>query len=81
MALRPPLNHDEIILRISRDLADSYDEGLEMEIEDHHPLPGVVGTANDAEEQCRSSNVCSCASCSRPDARPHVRARCHGREP
>jgi polyphosphate kinase 2 len=33
-----PLNHDELIRRISRDLADSYDEELEMEIEDHHPL-------------------------------------------
>jgi polyphosphate kinase len=32
------LDHDEIIRRISVDLADGYDEELEMEIEDHHPL-------------------------------------------
>ncbi len=36
----PPLDHDELMLRIGRDLADSYDEELEMEFEDHHPLPG-----------------------------------------
>ena len=34
------LDSEELIRRISRDLADSYDEELEMEIEDHHPLPG-----------------------------------------
>jgi hypothetical protein len=27
----PPLSHDELMLRIARDLADSYDEELEME--------------------------------------------------
>jgi polyphosphate kinase len=32
------LDHAEIMRRISRDLADGYDEELEMEIEDHHPL-------------------------------------------
>jgi polyphosphate kinase 2 len=32
------LDHDEVIRRISRDLADNYDEELEMEIEDRHPL-------------------------------------------
>ena len=31
------LDHEEIIRRISRDLADSYDEELEMEIDDRHP--------------------------------------------
>ena len=36
-----PLDHDDLIVRIRRDLADSYDEELEMEIEDHHPLPGM----------------------------------------
>jgi hypothetical protein len=34
----PSVDHEEIIRRISRDLADSYDEELEMEIEDRHPL-------------------------------------------
>ena len=48
MRKQPPLDHDEVILRISRDLADSYDEELEMEIEDHHPLPGVA-TSRDSE--------------------------------
>jgi polyphosphate kinase 2 len=32
------LDHEEVIRRISRDLVDGYDEELEMEIEDHHPL-------------------------------------------
>jgi polyphosphate kinase len=46
-----PLSHDELIQRIGRDLADSYDEELEMEIEDHHPLPGVPVTTDDAAEK------------------------------
>jgi polyphosphate kinase 2 len=32
------LDHEAIIRRISLDIADGYDEELEMEIEDHHPL-------------------------------------------
>ena len=32
------LDQEEVIRRISRDVADGYDEELEMEIEDHHPL-------------------------------------------
>ncbi len=47
----PPINHDEVIQRIGRDLADSYDEELEMEIEDHHPLPGVSPAADAAAEK------------------------------
>src|SRR4029079_5780984 len=46
-----PLDHDELVLRISRDLADSYDEELEMEIEDRHPLPGAPGTTDAHEEK------------------------------
>jgi polyphosphate kinase len=46
-----PLDHDELVLRISRDLADSYDEELEMEIEDHHPLPGTPETTDAHEEK------------------------------
>ncbi|HXS90215.1 MAG TPA: polyphosphate kinase 2 [Steroidobacteraceae bacterium] len=46
-----PLDHDELVLRISRDLADSYDEELEMEIEDHHPLPGTPQTTDAHEEK------------------------------
>jgi polyphosphate kinase 2 len=36
----PSVDHDELIRRLSRDLEDSYDEELEMEIEDRHPQPG-----------------------------------------
>jgi polyphosphate kinase len=46
-----PLDHDELVLRISRDLADSYDEELEMEIEDRHPLPGMPATTDAGEER------------------------------
>ena len=41
MTALPPLDPEEIIRRIRRDLADGYDEELEMEIEDRHPLPGT----------------------------------------
>jgi hypothetical protein len=44
-----PLDH-ELIRCISLDLADGYDEELEMEIEDRHSLPGVPsGAQTDAE--------------------------------
>jgi polyphosphate kinase 2 len=33
------MNEDELIRRLAADLEDSYDEELEMEIEDRHPLP------------------------------------------
>jgi polyphosphate kinase 2 len=50
----PPLDSEELIRCISRDLADSYDEELEMEIEDRHPLPGVnAGTNDEAEKDYR----------------------------
>jgi polyphosphate kinase 2 len=52
----PSLNHEEIIRRISLDLADAYDEELEMEIEDRHPLPGHDGaSATDASKEYRQS--------------------------
>jgi len=47
----PPLDHEELIRRITRDLADSYDEELEMEIEDHHPLPGTPTSDNGLAEK------------------------------
>ena len=54
MSALPPLDHEEIIRRISRDLADSYDEELEMEVEDHHPLPGEPpGMNGDADRDYR----------------------------
>jgi len=47
----PPLDHEELMRRIGRDLADSYDEELEMEIEDHHPLPGIEDSADGGAER------------------------------
>jgi len=41
MSTLEPFEHDELIRRISRDLADGYDEEFEMEIEDRHPLSAV----------------------------------------
>jgi polyphosphate kinase 2 len=49
----PPLNHEEIIRRIGLDLADSYDEEFEMEIEDHHPLPDSHAPDSDASKEYR----------------------------
>jgi polyphosphate kinase len=45
------IDHDDLIRRISRDLADSYDEELEMEVEDREHLPaGVASAAADDSE-------------------------------
>jgi polyphosphate kinase len=48
---KPSLDHDELMLRISRDLADSYDEELEMELEDRHPLPDMPATQDAVDER------------------------------
>ena len=54
MSTGSPIDHDELVRRISRDLADGYDEELEMEIEDRHPLPGVPSAVEtDAEKDYR----------------------------
>jgi polyphosphate kinase len=46
------LDHERLIQRIRRDLADSWDEELEMDVEDYHPLPGLPdGGANDPKER------------------------------
>jgi polyphosphate kinase 2 len=45
------LDHEEVMRRIARDLADGYDEELEMEIEDHHPL--VDGQPTQMDEDSR----------------------------
>ena len=47
MTSMPSIDPEELVRRISRDLADSYDEELEMEIEDRHPRGGN-GTAGEA---------------------------------
>jgi polyphosphate kinase len=50
----PALDSEELIRRISRDLADSYDEELELETEDRHPLPGMPAGENaDVEKEYR----------------------------
>ena len=41
MSSMPSIDTEELVRRISRDLADSYDEELEMEIEDRHPLSDI----------------------------------------
>jgi len=52
MSAEPDLNHEELISRIRRDLLDSWDEELEMDVEDYHPLPGLPdGGASDAGER------------------------------
>jgi len=53
MANLPSLDPEQLMRRISRDLADGYDEELEMEIEDHHPLPGQPALAEDASKEYR----------------------------
>jgi polyphosphate kinase 2 len=48
------LDNEELIRRISRDLADSYDEELELETEDRHPLPDLpAGADGDADRVYR----------------------------
>ena len=54
MKTTPPFEPDELIRRISRDLADGYDEELEMELEDRHPLPDLPsGPEADTERDYR----------------------------
>jgi hypothetical protein len=48
------MDNEELIRRLSADLEDSYDEELEMEIEDRHPLPANVPQhAADSKEHDR----------------------------
>ncbi|MBC8026392.1 MAG: polyphosphate kinase 2 [Steroidobacteraceae bacterium] len=52
MSALPPLDHEQLIARIRRDMLDSWDEELEMDVEDYHPLPGLPdGGANGSEER------------------------------
>ena len=51
MSDSPAIDQEALIRRLSRDLADSYDEELEMEIEDRNHLPpGVDAAAADPDE-------------------------------
>jgi polyphosphate kinase len=47
MAGPSSLDQEELIRRISCDLADGYDEELEMELEDRHPLPDSQAAGDD----------------------------------
>src|SRR5690242_18468509 len=42
----PAIDHEELIRRLTADLEDSYDEEIEMEIEDRHPLPAHESQSN-----------------------------------
>ena len=53
MADPSSLDQEQLVRRISRDLADGYDEELEMEIEDHHPIPGKAVLADDESKEYR----------------------------
>jgi polyphosphate kinase 2 len=51
-------SHEELVRRIERDLLDSYDEELELEIEDRDPPDGLGGPSiarNPSEKQARMS--------------------------
>ena len=50
MTSMPSIDPEELVRRISRDLADSYDEELEMEIEDRHPR-GENGAGGEAASE------------------------------
>ncbi len=47
----PALDEEDLYRRISRDLADGYDEEFEMELEDRQPLPGMPQTQDSAAEK------------------------------
>jgi polyphosphate kinase 2 len=54
MSSQPSLDHEEILRRISLDLADGYDEELELEIEDRQlPSDAVPGPETEAEKDAR----------------------------
>jgi len=50
MESKLPLNDEELMRRIGRDIADGYDEELELELEDRHPLPGLPAALDDVGE-------------------------------
>src|ERR1700750_3231194 len=51
MESKLPLDDEELMRRIGRDIADGYDEELELELEDRHPLPGLPAGVDDADEK------------------------------
>jgi polyphosphate kinase 2 len=59
MSALPPIDHEILIQRIRRDMVDSWDEELEMDVEDFEPLPangdGANGHADEAERSYRKT--------------------------
>ncbi len=52
MSAHNPLDQEQLISRIRRDMVDSWDEELEMDIEDYHPLPDLPdGGLSDPHEK------------------------------
>jgi polyphosphate kinase 2 len=49
MSEQPSIDSDELMRRISRDIADGFDEELEMEIEDRHPHGAELHKESDSE--------------------------------
>ena len=61
------LIHEELISRIRRDMLDSWDEELEMDVEDYHPLPGLPdGGANVPAKGTIARRISSSCSACRP---------------
>jgi polyphosphate kinase len=50
-----PLDHEELMRKLSRELMDSYDEELELEIEDRDSTKGGVSQLTDTERRDRTS--------------------------
>jgi len=53
MADPPSLDHDALMRRISSDLADGFDEELELEIEDRDPVPGHRPAGDESSKDYR----------------------------
>jgi polyphosphate kinase 2 len=52
----PSIDAEELMRRVGRDVVDSYDEEIELETEDRHPLPGTPDVpAGLAEKDLRRS--------------------------
>jgi polyphosphate kinase 2 len=51
VSLPPAFDENELYRRVSRDLADGYDEEFEMEMEDRQTLPGTPSGHNGAMEK------------------------------
>ena len=62
MSALPSLDEQELMARIRRDLADSWDEELEMDVEDYHPLPdlpdGGANAPNERDYRRKAVHLC-----------------------